>query len=224
MTPSKAGPRGQSGSLHWPRMATILLVCTGNICRSPMAEAFIRYELEQRGLDGMRVESSGVQGWADAPATMEALNALREQGLDLSVHRARRLDAAMVESADLVLALSSEHRDAVEELVPAAADRTFTLKELVHLVERATVPNLEGSDPDEALRTAVEAAAELRASDPAFHLFDEDVGDPIGLGIESYRAVAVEIQDLSRRLIEGLFAALGPARLGSVEDSGSSGS
>lgn len=221
MSPSDAGPGANPGSLHWPRMATILVVCTGNICRSPMAEAFIRYELEQRGLDGLRVESSGVEGWVDAPATMEAAKALSEQGIDLSAHRARRLDEAMVESADLVLALSAEHRDVVEELVPAAADRTFTLKELVYLLERATVPDRDIRSADELLGAAVKGAAVLRASDPAFHVIDEDVRDPIGLGVEAYRAVAGEIQDLSRRMVEALFAGLGRARLGPVEGIGS---
>src|SRR5437870_5209371 len=106
-------------------MATILLVCTGNICRSPMAEAFVRHELEQRGIVGIAVGSAGVSGWEDSPPTPETAEALREYGLDVSGHRARRLDEAMVESADLVVGLSGEHRDAAARLAPQGADRTF---------------------------------------------------------------------------------------------------
>src|SRR2546422_65498 len=118
-------------------MGRILLVCTGNICRSPMAEAFVRHELDQRGVGGISVESSGVSGWADSPPTPEVADALGEYGLDVSKHRARRLDRTMVESADLVVGLSAEHRDAVADLVPQAATRTFTLKELGHLLDVA---------------------------------------------------------------------------------------
>lgn len=197
-------PPPEGGSLHWPGMGRILLVCTGNICRSPMAEAFIRHELDQRGIGGISVESSGVSGWEDSPTTPEAADAVREYGLDLSEHRGRRLDRTMVESAELVVGLSAEHRDAVADLVPEAAGRTFTLKELVHLLEVAPAEPADG-DAEHTLRSSVRAAAALRESDPSSRLRDEDVADPLGLGIETYRAVAWEIEDLSRRMMNGLF-------------------
>src|SRR5438093_8807075 len=200
----RANLPGRIGVATLARMATILLVCTGNICRSPMAEAFVRHELEQRGIDGITVESSGVSGWEDSPPTPDTVEALTEYGLDVSEHRARRLDRPMVGSADLVVGLSGEHRDAVTGLVPEAADRIFALKELVALLELATREPAEGT-PDETLRSGVKAADGMRASDPGFHPLDEDVADPLGMGIESYRAVAWEIQDLSRRLVDGLF-------------------
>jgi protein-tyrosine phosphatase len=192
-------------------MGRILLVCTGNICRSPMAEAFIRHELEQRGIAGIAVESSGVAGWEDSPPTSEAAEALREFGLDASGHRARRLRRAMIESADLVVGLASEHRDAVDEMVPEAAARTFTMKELVYLLETAR-PGSDGGDPDRTLRTSVRSAERVRASDPESRLLDEDVGDPLGLGIEAYRATAWEIEGLSRRMVDGLFPDASGAR------------
>lgn len=185
-------------------MATILLVCTGNICRSPMAEAFMRHELDQRGIDGIGVQSAGVSGWEDSPPTPETAEAIREYGLDVSEHRARRLDRAMVESADLVVGLSGEHREAAARLAPKAAERTFALKELVYLLELASRERGEDA-ADETLRSGVSAAAGLRASDPGFDLLDEDVADPLGLGIDSYRAVAWEIEDLVGRLLDGLF-------------------
>jgi len=185
-------------------MGRILVVCTGNICRSPMAEAFIRHELDRRGIGGVSVESSGVAGWEDSPPTPEVADALLEYGLDVAAHRARRLDRAMVQSAELVVGLASEHRDAVVGLVPEAAARTFTLKELVHLLELAGPQRADG-DPEHVLHSSVSAAADVRAAAKSFQLSDEGVADPLGLGIESYRAVAWEIEDLSRRLVDGLF-------------------
>jgi protein-tyrosine phosphatase len=197
-------PPSEGGSLHWPGMGRILLVCTGNICRSPMAEAFIRHELDQRGIGGISVESSGVSGWEGSPTTPEAADALREYGLDVSEHRGRRLDRTMLESAELVVGLSAEHRDAVAHLLPQAATRTFTLKELVYLLEVAVAEPAD-VDADHTLRSSVRAAAARREADPSFRLPDEDVADPVGLGIETYRAVAWEIEDLSRRMVDGLF-------------------
>ena len=189
------------------------MVCTGNICRSPMVEAFIRHELEARGIDGISVESSGISGWEESPATAEAIDALQEYGLDLSEHRARRFDPPMANSADLVVALSAEHRDAVAQVAPEAVSRTFTLKELVHLLGAVHLSSPDGN-ADHALRVSVMAAADRRAEDADRGLLDEDVSDPIGLGIETYRALAWEIQDLSRRMVEGLFPDSGSASAG----------
>jgi len=110
----------------------------------------------------------------------------------------------MLESADLVVGLCAEHRDAATKLAPAAKGRTFTLKELVYLLE-ATAPRENGSEPDTSLGDAVRAAGDRRASDPDLPLADQDVQDPLGLGLESYQVTAWEIEDLSRRLVDGLF-------------------
>src|SRR5688572_22438644 len=111
------------------------MVCTGNICRSPMAEAFTRRFLEGLGVEEVRVESAGVAGWEGSGATDEAVQALEEKGIDISHHSARRLNRRLIESADLVVAMSREHREAILRIAPPAAARTFTLKELVRLLE-----------------------------------------------------------------------------------------
>jgi low molecular weight protein-tyrosine phosphatase len=207
------------------QMATILLVCTGNICRSPMAEGLLRRELEQRDIRDMHVESTGVSGWEGSPPTPEAVEAISEYGLDISGHSARRLTRPMVEGADLVVAMSSEHRDAVARLVPAGESRTFTIKELVHLLESSPQPAAPDGSPTQRLRAAVRTASALRGSIET-HLMDEDIADPLGLGVEAYRATAWELEGLSRRLVEGLFPGAGHASVteeGGVRGSGSPG-
>jgi glycine hydroxymethyltransferase len=184
-------------------MATILLVCTGNICRSPMAQGFLRQLLAQRGAEDITVESAGTTGWDDSPATAEGVAALRERGIDISRHRARRLQRRMIENADLVLAMSSEHRDAIRRLSPNAAPRTFTLKELVHLVEEAQPRASEG--PAESRLRALASAASAQRNGRPTDVTDEDVADPLGLGIESFRAVAWELESFSQRLVDALY-------------------
>ena len=189
-------------------MTVILAVCTGNICRSPMAEGFLRSMLAERGVDDVLIASCGVSGWEDAPPTPEGIQAMIENGVDTSAHRGRRLEPSMVRDADLVLAMASEHRDVVVSLVPDAIDRTFTLKELVRLLDHLPVnqAGLRGGGA-EPLASAVAAAAELRRRGAVPQSRDEDVADPLGLGVEAYRATAWEIEQLCRNVVTAIFDA-----------------
>ena len=109
----------------------VLHVCTGNICRSPMAERLTRGGLEQRlGADAARfvVESAGTWGHSGAPMEPYAAATLEGYGLDGSDFRARALVDQHVADADLVLTATREHRAAAVVLHPRAASRTFTLR------------------------------------------------------------------------------------------------
>jgi protein-tyrosine phosphatase len=185
-------------------MVTILVVCTGNICRSPIAEGFLRQVLEDRRIEGVEVESAGVSGLDGSPAVHEAVSALAERGVDISSHLARTLTRRMTESADLVLAMTSDQRDAMARLAPAAADRTFTLKELVYLIDRRE-RRPTGGDPGQQMVAAASNAAAMRRAGDALDLVDEDIQDPLGLGSDVFRAVAWQLETLVRRLVDGLF-------------------
>jgi protein-tyrosine-phosphatase len=94
----------------------ISFVCTGNTCRSPMAEALLRQALAARGIDSVTVSSAGTGAWDGAPVSEGAYLIGLEHGLDLSEHRARLLTRDLVREADLVLAMSGHHLARVAEL------------------------------------------------------------------------------------------------------------
>lgn len=98
----------------------ILFVCTGNTCRSPLAEAIARRILADSGKDNIFVESAGTQAWDGSPASDEALLIGVERNLDLSGHRSRRLTPEIVTASDLILVMSSSHVAQVQELHPRA--------------------------------------------------------------------------------------------------------
>src|SRR3989442_1673698 len=202
-------------------MARILLVCTGNICRSPMAEGFLRQLLDERAAGEVEVSSAGVQSWDDSPATPEAVRALQERGIDISNHLARRLTRNLIEESELVLAMAADHRDAVLRLAPGAVDRTFTLKEFVQLLDQADDSGMagdaargrtwEGPEPDARLRAAAAAASGERSRPDRRTITDEDVADPLGLGIEAFRAAAWELGELCQRMANAVFGPAGRA-------------
>lgn len=191
-------------------MADILVVCTGNVCRSPLGEAFLRSALQRRFADrAPSVASAGTAGWQGHGAQPYSVMTAAERGADVSAHRARILDSTMVGEAALVVAMAPEQRDDVARLVPDARSRSFTLKELVRLLEALPPDPAQDFEPQERLAEEVARAAELRASGFRGHPRDEDVADPLGASLDAYRAVAWEIDQWCGRLADGVFGRAG---------------
>lgn len=97
-------------------MTHVLFVCTGNICRSPLAAALLEAAVEVRKIEGVTVSSAGTGAWDGAPASEGAYLVALEHGLDLSSHRARLLTRDLVQRADLILTMARHHRARVGEL------------------------------------------------------------------------------------------------------------
>lgn len=115
---------------------TLLFVCTGNTCRSPMAEAFARVEVARRlgcpaeeleARHGVSIMSAGVFAAPGREASEEARAEVRRRGADLAAHRTSALSAERIREADVVFCMTQAQCDSVVALVPEAADKTFLL-------------------------------------------------------------------------------------------------
>jgi len=135
---------------------SVLYVCTGNICRSPLAEAQLRDYARKQGVDSrIDVGSAGTHAWDGNPATREAHEAARLWGLDLSTHRAREVRRSIVDSADCILAMTQRHYQWLRREFPASENKIY----LALLFPR----RLDGESPETT-----------------------DVPDPIGESVEFY--------------------------------------
>ncbi len=108
-------------------MKTVLFVCTGNVCRSPMAEGIFRHAIQGRG--NYRVLSAGLGAMDGQPPSPYAVQAVKELGIDISSQRSRMLTPDMVQQADYLFGMTHSHVDTVTLLYPQAAEKTFLLRE-----------------------------------------------------------------------------------------------
>lgn len=182
-------------------MVTFLFVCTGNICRSPVADMFMT-DRSRRLLDGaVRVQSAGIA--AGRWVSPEALETAREKGLDGSALRPTQVTPEMLRAADLIVTMTAGHSAEVLGLAPDVAEKTFTLKELVGLV--GSVPKPEPSTDRESVLARIAEAHRRRATRAAGNGQPDDVRDPLGLPMSVYREVAGEIEAGVDDVVRGLF-------------------
>lgn len=190
---------------------TILTVCTGNICRSPVAELLLTRGLAD--LPDVVITSAGTGALVGAGIPDPALRLLRADGVDGRGHTSQQLTSDMIREADLVLAMAREHRRAAVELVPAATRRTFTVREFARVSEalsREAAPATGEDDPSERMRAAVLRAAGVRGmvpqpADPR----ELDVIDPYRKSDEVFRQSFEELTPAVRSVVDYLSRSAG---------------
>jgi protein-tyrosine phosphatase len=180
-------------------MIEILTVCTGNICRSPLAEHLLRSRLAD--LDPV-VASAGTRGLARAPMPPPALQLAADLGIEPAVsaaHRSRFLTEIHLIAPDLVLTMTRDHRRHVAELAPTRLRTTFTVRELARLLAGVTDDDLRaaaraGRDDGDRVRAAAHFISTRRGLLPPPEDPDaDDVIDPFGGSWDAYRLSAAQL-------------------------------
>lgn len=174
---------------------TILTVCTGNICRSPLAEILLRARLAPLGV---RVHSAGTHALVGSGMPAEAQHVARARGAhehDIAAHRARSLREPLVLESDLVLTMTQEQRGYTVRLIPSRMHRIFAAREFARAARQ--LPDAEirrlatsgGEDPRARLGAVIMALAARRGSVGD----DDDVLDPYRQGLQAYETSAEQL-------------------------------
>lgn len=122
----------------------VLFVCSGNICRSPMAERIFLAECAGPGMPRIEVDSAGTLGIDGSPASSEAVEAMAERGLELGDHRSRPLTADRMRAADLVIGMTGDHLEEMLRRFPQVPAPRYLLLAFEHTVEPAAdAPDLD---------------------------------------------------------------------------------
>jgi len=197
---------GWNRRLHAGRAGTvdpvILFVCTGNTCRSAMAEALLRYRLAEAGVDGPEVASAGTgvrdgDGRGAAPAAVEVLAG---RGLDLGSHTTSPLTAAMLADAELVVAMTRHHESTVGLLDPSVRSRTFLAGEVVRLGGQVGLRG-DRSVGDRSVGDWVRALDGARGGHFTAGRVADEVADPWGGPDEAYHRCADRLDGICSGLV-----------------------
>lgn len=116
-----------------PKIKKILIVCTGNSCRSPMAEGFLKKYLSPE--DGFEIVSVGVSAISGFKPALEAMEAMKEVGVDISSYVTKPFSANLAKSADIILVMTEIHKEFILEKVPEVKDKVYLFKEFAGITD-----------------------------------------------------------------------------------------
>ena len=155
---------------------TILFVCTGNTCRSAMAEGIFKKMLKERTEDDTRfnIISAGIFALQDMRPTSEAINVMVEQGVDISRQIATQVQEDLVKKADIILVMSNTHKDYIRTKFTFAQDKIYLIKEFAQIGEFKSIQKTNEN---------------------------YEIVDPLGRPIDFYRIVARELKENLKKIL-----------------------
>ena len=188
-----------------PDQFRVLFVCTGNICRSAIAEQVFR---ARYGSEFIAFASAGTGALVGAPMPEQAAEISRHLGGDPNAHAGQQLSKIFVESADIVIALTRDHRSEIVRTLPRSNRYTFTLREFARLIE--SYADDAGAEtitrrPDVSLADSLRSAIPMLAAQRGYAkapptLEDDDVIDPYRRSQEVYDLAGAQISDAVDRI------------------------
>jgi protein-tyrosine phosphatase len=179
-------------------MFDVLFVCTGNICRSPTAERLLAHRLRVRlgpTASSFAVSSAGTGALVGDPIYADAARLLTDGGITVDGFAARDLARSMAESADVVLAMTREHRAATARLAPRALPKLFTLREFARTLAEHRADWPTAADPLARAKALVELAQRRRGLSGAVEPRLDDVPDPYRRSPEAYQQALALISE-----------------------------
>lgn len=159
-------------------MPNILIICTGNICRSPVVEALIRHRFESEGRENWHVSSAGTWTWNGNRASTYSTEVMAERGLDISDHRSQVVSEELLAESDLILCLGTGHVEALKAEFPQLAYK-------IHLLSEMSGAIYSVHDP-------------LGEPRPAYERMVDEVSDLVNKGYD--RLIELTLQNERRRL------------------------
>ena len=180
----------RDGRIPNDQSLNVLVICTANTCRSPVAELLLRGALDST----VTIGSAGTHAAHGHPLLPAMSAVLAEHSLAHPRASSRPITAALIERADLILTLTASHRSTVVTLVPSAVRRTFTLREFERLVTAHGADSTLGRTDAERLRALIPLAVSQRAAVAATRQRD-DVLDPVGRSLGAHRKSFTEIAE-----------------------------
>jgi protein-tyrosine-phosphatase len=178
----------------------VLFVCTGNSCRSPMAEGILKKMLKENKLDNFEVGSAGTSSLDGAFPSLFAMEVAKTQNVDLTHHRSHQLNQQILRKADLILAMSNEHLEQIQKMDEKTLEKTYLLKTFPQHHPAFSSKTHTGHPSGKDLSMTKN---ENKSSEVSY------IKDPIGGSIEDYNRCFLEIEKEIRRIFPELIRKAG---------------
>ncbi len=151
----------------------ILFVCTGNTCRSSMAEGILKFLLKENNIENINVSSAGLSAFEGQRANEKAIDVLINKGIDIKTHRSRQLTEEIIKTSDLILTMTDSHKKLITNTLPEYSHKIYTLREYALKVNSESTENT-----------------------------NIDIDDPYGMDMKTYEETSNEITEQLVKIIK----------------------